>query len=333
MRTSLCGGNVCQYDIDPGTGALSPKTPASVAADPREARSIAVAPDGESAYVLGSSISQYDIDPASGALSPKDPASVAAGTSGDRIVVSPDGKSAYVSNTFPDGISQYSIDPASGVLSPKGPAAGAASSWGRRIVVSPDGKSAYTIMGGGISAEVAQYDIDPVTGGLSPKTPATVSVTQPFQVGSTYATDLAVSPDGKSAVCASLRVSRRTARFRSSTSTRRAGCCRRRPQPVVATADKSARIAFSPDGTSAYITISATWDDPGGVSQFNVDPQSGTLSPKTPRNFSTEPAWDIAVGPLPRFPAAKEHCERGRWRDFPQFKNQGQCVAFAVHGK
>ena len=54
----LCGGNVCQYDIDPGTGALSPKTPASVAADPREARSIAVAPDGESAYVLGGSLSR-----------------------------------------------------------------------------------------------------------------------------------------------------------------------------------------------------------------------------------------------------------------------------------
>ena len=102
---------------------------------------------------------------------------------------------------------------------------------------------------------------------------------------------------------------------------------------VVVTDDKSARIAFSPDGTSAYVSISATWDDPGGVSQFNVDPQSGTLSPKTPRNISGPPAWYIAVGPLPRFPAAKEHCERGRWRGFPQFKNQGMCVAFVVHGK
>ena len=31
-------------------------------------------------------------------------------------------------------------------------------------------------------------------------------------------------------------------------------------------------------------------------------------------------------------PASKEECKNGGWRDFPQFKNQGQCIAFVNHG-
>ena len=31
-------------------------------------------------------------------------------------------------------------------------------------------------------------------------------------------------------------------------------------------------------------------------------------------------------------PASKEECEDGGWRNFPQFKNQGQCIAFVNHG-
>jgi hypothetical protein len=31
-------------------------------------------------------------------------------------------------------------------------------------------------------------------------------------------------------------------------------------------------------------------------------------------------------------PASKEDCKNGGWRDFPDFNNQGQCVAFVNHG-
>ena len=41
----------------------------------------------------------------------------------------------------------------------------------------------------------------------------------------------------------------------------------------------------------------------------------------------------IAVGPLPRVPISKDQCTHGGWHNFPQFKNQGQCVAFVEHGK
>ena len=31
-------------------------------------------------------------------------------------------------------------------------------------------------------------------------------------------------------------------------------------------------------------------------------------------------------------PASKEECKRGGWHNFPQFTNQGECIAFVEHG-
>jgi hypothetical protein len=41
---------------------------------------------------------------------------------------------------------------------------------------------------------------------------------------------------------------------------------------------------------------------------------------------------DITVIDAPSLPTSKEHCKKGGWRNFPQFKNQGQCIAFVNHG-
>jgi hypothetical protein len=32
----------------------------------------------------------------------------------------------------------------------------------------------------------------------------------------------------------------------------------------------------------------------------------------------------------PTVPTSKEQCKNGGWLNYPQFKNQGQCVAFVV---
>jgi hypothetical protein len=32
-------------------------------------------------------------------------------------------------------------------------------------------------------------------------------------------------------------------------------------------------------------------------------------------------------------PASKQECKNGGWRNFPQFKNQGQCIAFVNHDR
>jgi hypothetical protein len=35
----------------------------------------------------------------------------------------------------------------------------------------------------------------------------------------------------------------------------------------------------------------------------------------------------------PPLPTSKEQCRHGGWRNFPQFKNQGDCVSFVENGK
>ena len=42
----------------------------------------------------------------------------------------------------------------------------------------------------------------------------------------------------------------------------------------------------------------------------------------------------VAVTPQPRVPITKGQCKNGGWRNFPGFKNQGDCVSFvATKGK
>ena len=42
--------------------------------------------------------------------------------------------------------------------------------------------------------------------------------------------------------------------------------------------------------------------------------------------------FGVAVTPA-QVPASKDQCKNGGWRNFPQFKNQGQCIAFVNHGR
>jgi DNA-binding beta-propeller fold protein YncE len=120
-------GTISQYDVGVD-GSLSPKNPATVMvrlppASPLSG--LAVSPDGRSVYVtnVGPSdtkanlIYQFDVG-ADGTLSPKNPPSVAAGEGPASIVVSPDGRSAYVTNSGSDNVSQFDVA-ANGVLSPK----------------------------------------------------------------------------------------------------------------------------------------------------------------------------------------------------------------------
>jgi hypothetical protein len=41
---------------------------------------------------------------------------------------------------------------------------------------------------------------------------------------------------------------------------------------------------------------------------------------------------DITVHDSVPFPISKDQCKNGGWRDFPEFKNQGQCIAFVERG-
>jgi 6-phosphogluconolactonase len=192
-------GTISQYDVGTG-GTLSPKNPATVPVGRPPAdflQGLAVSPDGRSVYAanFGTSaantnlIYQFDVG-TGGRLSPKNPPAVAAGEHPSTVVLSPDGKSAYVPNSASDTVSQFAVG-ADGALTPKRVVgAGDAPT---DVVVSPDGGSVYVtnfgdpVAGGG---SVSQYDVG-AAGALSPKRPGTVLAGHnPLDVG--------VNPDGGS---------------------------------------------------------------------------------------------------------------------------------------
>ncbi len=292
--TNAGRNTVSQYTVDPSTGALSPKVPATVATGPSQTgpAGVAVTPDGKSAYVTnasGNTVAQFTIDLVSGVLSPKTPATLATGTSPHGVAVTPDGKSVYVTNfglnppnpLATDTISQYSIDPATGVLTPKTPATVPTGAGPLGVALAPDGKSVY--VANDFGGAVSQYNVDPLSGVLRPKFPATVATgSNPLSV--------AVTPDGTSAYV-----------------TNPAGVAQYSVDPLsgvlspkfpatIAAGDLPEGVVVTPDGKSAYVT------DEGFnmVSQYNVDAVTGALSPKTPAIVTAgDGPFGIAVGPLP----------------------------------
>jgi hypothetical protein len=75
---------------------------------------------------------------------------------------------------------------------------------------------------------------------------------------------------------------------------------------------------------------------------FSGPPLPGPTSCSTfPGTFPRDPFFfpdftnetgDVVVTDARPFPASKDQCRDGGWRNFPQFKNQGQCIAFVSHG-
>lgn len=192
-------GTISQYTVG-AVGTLSPNGTVSTAPVPE---GLALSPDGGSAYVPygnGSKVYQYTVA-ADGTLSPKSPATVATGQFPGPIVVSADGKSAYVTNTGPgqgmSTVSQYTIA-ADGTLSPKTPATVATGQNPADIALNPDGKTAYVLNAG--DRTLWQYNVA-ADGTLSPKTPAFIGADQALSAvvvappqGATTTTTLGVTP-------------------------------------------------------------------------------------------------------------------------------------------
>ena len=188
-------GLIWQYDVGPH-GALTPKTPASIAAGTL-LDAVAVSPDGRSLYVTNipscvrchGDVLQFDIG-RRGLLSPSGNPSVATGISPEDIVVSPDGRSVYVSA---DGLDQFNVGPG-GALSPKNPASTGDVGITNQLAVSPDGRSLYVTLltdtvGARFPSVVYQYTIG--SGGLlSPETPA-------YGPAGRQPQGIAVSPNGR----------------------------------------------------------------------------------------------------------------------------------------
>ena len=114
--------------------------------------------------------------------------------------------------------------------------------------------------------------------------------------------------------------------------------------------------AFGPPTTPFETGL--TGEFPPGVVLVLFDPSAATVVGVTnPGPIATFPAgiapgtyvvllfdipFNVALGsiqigncapPPPPAPTSKELCKDGGWRNYPQFKNQGQCVAFVNHNR
>lgn len=143
--TNLFARSVSQYDVDPDSGRLAPKAPATVRM-PLAPSGLAVAPDGRSLYVatLTGRLAQFDIDPDDGTLTPKRPANVRVGLGAAGVAISPDGRHLYTPNGLADSASQFAIDRRTGRLSPLRPPSVPAGEKAGGAAITPNGRALYT---------------------------------------------------------------------------------------------------------------------------------------------------------------------------------------------
>jgi 6-phosphogluconolactonase (cycloisomerase 2 family) len=280
---------ISQYSIIPGTGKLTPKSPATVTTGNGDA--IAVTPNGMSVYVADTDgVAQYSINPITGDLTPKSRATVHAGRGPNAIAVTPNGTSAYVANIEANTISQYDINPITGDLTPKSPATVATGAGAQFIRIAPDGKSAYVTNGGPGKSDttkptagrrtsnsdkggtVSQYSINPTTGDLTPKSPAAVALK-----GGPH--DLAIAPDGKNAYVVSV-LDNTVSQYRINP---RTGTLSSKPATTAAAGRHPENIVIAPDGKNAYVDS----ENDGMVSQYRINPATGKITRMSPASVAT----------------------------------------------
>jgi 6-phosphogluconolactonase (cycloisomerase 2 family) len=306
--TGQPANKVSQYTIDPSTGRLRPKSPATVPGG-RGGQSIVISPNGKSAYVNGQhKVWQYTIDPRTGRLRPMSPATVASGGNETAIALTPNGKHLYVAtcggcgyalrktppragssasastSTVKSAIWEYRINPSTGALSAKPfgiVAIGSAPQW---MAIAPNGRSAYLAAPGGgrggpASEAVWQYSINQTTGRLTPKSPAAAAVGfDPH--------DVVIAPNGKNAYVITVDDSKVT-QYRIN---ERTGTLSPQPISTATTVPVPEAIALAADGQSAYVTSEGAHD----LSQFAINPTTGKITPMTPatvKTASVRSAW------------------------------------------
>lgn len=283
---------VYQYTINPTTGRLSPKSPATVATKSGETAAIAFTPDGKSAYVVGKNISQYSIDATTGDLTPKSPATVATPPHPEPIAVSPDGKYAYVANcggcgyalrktpdhaatgpaaakrqpAKPSYLVEYRINPRTGALSPKPIAKLTTGNGANWIAIAPNGTSVYVAT----STGVWQYTINPTTGELSPKSPESTGGTEH---------NIVIAPNDKNAYVIDA-TSRWVSQYRINA---RTGTLSAKPVSTASTVLHPEALALSADGKNAYVTSE---NDPE-MAQYTINPTTGKITAMTPATVKT----------------------------------------------
>ena len=281
--------SISQFSIG-ADGRLTPLSPATFQTPQPLSVGLAATPDGRSVYAATDGVLQLDVDPLTGQLSPKSPSTVAADAW--TITVSPDGRSAYAVGISLDVIAQFTIDPASGRLVPKSPPTVPAGDdvFPFELALSPDGRNAYVAT---FNSGVLQYSVDPASGTLTPKTPFSVPAGDTSE-------GVAVAPDGRSAYVSDIN-SGTISQYDIDAAS---GQLTPKTPPTVPTGvGPTNGLVVTPDGRNAYVYNSGVGGGPTPgetVSQYDVDPSTGALTPKTPAFVAAGPgstASDATLSP------------------------------------
>jgi 6-phosphogluconolactonase (cycloisomerase 2 family) len=306
---------VDQFGIS-SSGTLSPLTPPRVSTGnaPLE---MATSPDGHNVYVAngGTVFGPGNPTPGPGSITVYDVASdgtltvaqtVTAGIQyASGVVVSPDGKSVYVSDSQAGTILEYNRSSA-GTLTPKSTPSISAPVTGfiGPLVMTPDGRNLYASNDSGSpgAAVIGQYSVG--SGGqLTAKPVATIA-----SGGNTYT--LTVSPNGHYLYAPSCTVGAVDEYSIGST-----GELTPQSPASVSTPGCTYQLWMTANGASAYATNEDfSGNSPiGSVYQFNVS-AAGALSPKTPAKVTTPGPDPVGIvippdqGPLAKF----KHTTTGR---------------------
>jgi DNA-binding beta-propeller fold protein YncE len=216
-----------------------------------------------------------------GPLTALSPATVTAGSGAARVVVSPDGKNAYVGNRYTTTISQYSRSASTGALTALSPATVTAGTDPEAVVVSPDGKYVYTVNKG--SNNISEFSRNSETGALTALSPATIAAGE-------GPTGLSISPDGKF-LYATNATSATISQYSRNASTGQLSALS--PASVTAGANVLG-IVVTPDGKNVYVANYGT----GEVGEYARNAETGKLTALTTATIAagTNP-HDLAVSP------------------------------------
>jgi 6-phosphogluconolactonase (cycloisomerase 2 family) len=283
--------SISQYSIE-ADGRLTPLSPPAFQTPGFLSVGLAATPDGRSVYAASDGVLQLDVNPVTGQLSPKSPSTVAVPDAWT-ITVAPNGRDAYVVGIGVGLISQLTVDPASGRLVSKSPpavTAGGSDAFPFELAVSPDGRNAYVAT---FNLGVLHYSVDTASGTLTPASPFSVPAGDTSE-------GVAVTPDGRSVYVSDIN-SGTISQYDVDPGS---GQLAPKSPPTVPTGvGPTNGLVVTPDGRHAYVYNSGVGGGtlPGEtVSQYDIDPATGALTPKTPPFVVAGPgstASDAAISP------------------------------------
>jgi 6-phosphogluconolactonase len=284
-------GDISAYNINSGTGALTPVTGSPFTAGTGPA-ALKVDPSGKFLYAANSgsnNVSAYTINGTDGALTQISGSPFASGTSPVGLSVTPSGKFVYLANSGSNNVSGYTLNTSSGVLTVISGSPFPAATKPSSIAVDPLSKFVYVANSG--SNNVSEFTLNSTTGVLTKVSGSPVSA------GSAPAS-VAVDPSGRF-VFTGNTTSGDVSSFKLNSSS--GALTALAPGPIRARRSPASLVVSSGSSNITYKPSFAFVADfegfSGAVPVLSVNATSGALTTVSGSPFGTGTPRAIAVSP------------------------------------